>query len=68
MNTGKCPKCNAAISTVKAERVRLSGAGLAFKTFSCLCPSCSVVLGVQIDSYSLQADAVSQILKAVGKD
>lgn len=64
-NTGKCPKCEKAISSLKIEQVPASTGvgGTEWKAISFCCKSCGVVLSVQIDPVAIKAD----ILNALGK-
>jgi len=60
MNTGKCPKCDAPVLTVKT--VQITSEPLPGKqpheVVSYLCPSCNAVLGVNLMPTPLQQEAL----------
>ena len=65
INSGKCPKCENNISSVKIEEVPASIGigGVEWKAISFCCKSCNTVLSVQIDPIAIKTD----ILNALGK-
>jgi hypothetical protein len=60
-NTGKCPKCEKAISKVTVESVAIQGANTSYKGVSYVCQSCGCVLGVEIDPLALNADLLKKL-------
>lgn len=68
INTGKCPKCNSIVRSVKIEDVDVMvGFESAWRGISYCCPSCSAVLSVQIDPVALKTDTVNDIIKGLHK-
>ncbi len=65
INSGKCPKCEKTISSVKIEEVTASIGigGSDWNAISYCCKSCNTVLSVQIDPIAIKTD----ILNALGK-
>jgi len=65
INIGKCPKCENLVSRVKIELVDASVAfgQTKWNAISCLCPSCNMILSIQIDPVAIMNDT----LKAIGK-
>ena len=61
-----CPKCEAPVLYVNLEAVPVHEAGKAkWKGVSFCCPSCSSVLGVQIDPHALGNDLLQDILEGL---
>jgi len=62
----RCPQCNAALSSAKAESISIDGGtagrwhGVAYT-----CPSCNTFLGVEIDPIALKADIVSEVVDQI---
>jgi len=62
INTGKCPKCEKTISSVKIEAIDIKeGFNNKYLGVSYCCSHCSTVLSVEIDPLALQADLVKKI-------
>jgi hypothetical protein len=63
--TGKCPKCDKAVSSVTLAHVRVSAgiaARAAFHGVSYLCPFCHVILGVGTDPAASKARGTPEAL------
>jgi len=61
VNVGKCPKCGAILSSVTVEALSVKAGRRSRKGVSYVCPSCHVVLGVEIDPIVLRATTVRAI-------
>ena len=59
--TGQCPKCETSISYTDGEHVDIHSGGTKWHGVSFVCPSCRVVLGIQIDPIAMKADIVSEL-------
>ena len=63
-HTGKCPKCEQQVASVKLENVDVrEGLETRWHGVSYLCPHCSTVLSVAIDPIVLKADIINAIAK-----
>lgn len=62
----KCPSCGTSIGTPTMQGVT-TGAfmGTQWKCIAFCCPSCDVVLSVQIDPVALKTDTVNAVLQAL---
>lgn len=62
MNTGKCPNCGVTVDTVKTEPITADAIANAprYEGVSCLCPSCGIVLGVNLVPVTLQQEALEK--------
>lgn len=67
MNNGRCPKCNAPISSVSIESISVKAKPSNWNGVSYLCPSCNCVLSVAIDPIALKSDIVEEILDRLRK-
>ena len=68
MNTGKCPKCDKLLTSVKIEDMKLTvNLTPAWNGVSYICPMCRAILGVSIDPIALKADIVKDVLKGLGR-
>jgi len=67
--TGKCPGCGVVISHVELDSITAGNklVGPLHRAISYRCPSCRVVLSVEIDPIALKRDTVDEILEALGK-
>lgn len=66
INVGKCPNCEATITSVKVEHIDVKqGFQTKFHGVSYLCNSCDVVLSVAIDPISLKVDTVAETVRAL---
>ncbi len=55
INTGKCPKCDARLSSIKVESINLQETpSKSWKGASYVCPNCSAILGVEMDPTALR--------------
>ncbi len=64
---GKCPKCGKNVTKLKISSTTSSidGQSRAFPTVMFCCPSCSSVLGVQIDPVAVMSGTVKGITRAL---
>lgn len=63
-HTGKCQNCQKVIQKVKVEEVEICvGPESLRQGFSYLCPSCSSVLGIQMDPITLNENLKNEILR-----
>jgi hypothetical protein len=67
MANGRCPKCEAPISSVTIETISVKAKPQNWTGVSYLCPSCSCVLSVAIDPIALKNDIVTEILDRLRK-
>lgn len=60
---GKCPKCEKTVSRATIGEIEASvGIGhRRWRAVSFNCPSCSTVLGVQIDPIAIKADIIAEL-------
>ncbi len=66
MNVGKCPKCEATLSSVNIEHVDVSqNFQSRWHGVSYTCPHCRTILSVSIDPISLKADIVKEVAAAL---
>lgn len=64
MNTGKCPKCERTLMSVKVESIDIKvGLQSAYKGASFLCPHCHAILSVGVDPLALKADTIDGVVK-----
>ena len=65
---GKCPKCNAALNSVKIESTDGHEATLEsiLRCFHYLRPFCNYILSVSFDPESLKEAMVEEILSTIG--
>ena len=71
MVSGKCPKCDHAITHARIEGIPLNEPGVIEETLkgvAYLCPHCLSVLSVGIDPLALQNDLIQGVLDALRKD
>lgn len=62
MNSGKCPTCEAPVTSVAIEEVDVTVSSLAHgRGLSYLCPCCRTVLSVSFDPLALKADLVAEL-------
>jgi len=65
---GKCPKCDAVVSSLKLDAVDATFAsGSGFKAVILCCPKCNVILGTQIDPIAVRTDTVNMTAREVFK-
>jgi len=65
---GTCPKCDTPVTRVTIGSVVATVIGGQDRNaISYSCPSCNVVLSVQIDPLLVRTEIVSQILEGLGK-
>lgn len=68
---GKCPACDKPILTLRGGTTDVTFPGGTFKTIVFQCPSCTAVLGAQIDPIALRTDiingTVERLMKALGR-
>lgn len=60
---GKCPKCDHPVRRLQGDGVEITvvaGATLRGLTYSC--PSCSAVLGCQVDPIAIRTDIINGLL------
>ena len=63
IHVGKCPRCDKTITRVIVETIGIGDFMTdRYKGVTYHCPSCNVVLGVQMDPISLRADTVNELL------
>ena len=67
MANGRCPKCEAPISSVTIETISVKAKPQNWTGVSYLCPSCSWVLSVAIDPIAIRTDIVEQIVNALAR-
>jgi hypothetical protein len=70
LRTGKCPKCEKVLQSVKLEQIDVSVNPLTGPTWngaSYVCPHCGAILSVGLDPVALKADTVKEVLKGLGK-
>ncbi len=66
--TGKCPKCEKLVTTVKTESVTVGTAFQPqFRGLGLTCPYCQTILGVSIDPISLKVDTVNEVMERLKK-
>ncbi|SEP07673.1 class IV adenylate cyclase [Aquisalimonas asiatica] len=62
--TGKCPKCESVVSSVRIEDVDGKvGFQSKWHCISYCCPSCNTVLGVQMDPVALKTDTINGVVE-----
>jgi hypothetical protein len=66
---GKCPKCDKPVGVVNFNGVdaRESFGMNSWKAVTFTCPSCTAVLGVQIDPIAIKTDIVKDLVKLLRK-
>ena len=63
---GKCPSCGNMVAGLNGDGVEVYfSQGNSFKAVTYSCPSCSVVLGCEIDPVALRTDIVNMTAEAV---
>jgi hypothetical protein len=68
MNTGKCPKCEKLLTSVKIEPIDVQqGFQTAWHGVSLSCPWCRAILSVSIDPIAIKTDIVNEVVKALRK-
>ena len=62
INSGKCPKCEKVLTSVKIEKIDVA-LNLQSKWLgvSYVCPHCSTILSVGIDPIALKTDLVNEL-------
>ena len=69
INIGKCPSCGTIIGNVILENVTVNvGFSPAYNGVSYVCPSCNIVLGIQMDPIALNADLSDEIIEKIKGD
>ena len=69
MNSGKCPKCQEIVDSVRIEDVDINlGPGMNWRGVSYCCPSCDTVLSVQLDPVALKTDIINVIIEELRRD
>jgi predicted Zn finger-like uncharacterized protein len=66
-HSGKCPHCQATISSVKVETITIKGGDQSYKGVTYVCPHCHAVISVSMDQIALNGDLVTRLLKALHK-
>ena len=62
MNSGKCPKCEKVLNSVKIEKIDVSlNLQPKWLGVSYVCPNCSTILSVGIDPIALKTDLVKEL-------
>jgi hypothetical protein len=56
---GKCPACGQAVLTLSGGATDVTFPGGVYKTIVFQCPSCTAVLGAQIDPVALKTDIIN---------
>jgi hypothetical protein len=58
----KCPKCESLLSNVNIEEMPAhTKSKREWKAIAFVCPSCSTILGTQIDPHAMDTDLLSKI-------
>ena len=67
--SGKCPKCEKLVQRARIDDISLSaGPGQTeWRGNAYVCPSCSTILGCEIDPIAIRTEIVSMILKGLGR-
>ncbi len=66
IRSGKCPKCDKILTSVKIENVDVKlGMSNAWHGVSYSCPYCRAILSASIDPVALKTDIVKEVVKAV---
>ena len=69
MNSGKCPKCEEIVSSVRIEDIDINlGPAIDWQGVSYCCPSCdtvlcNTVLSVQLDPVALKTDIINVLVE-----
>lgn len=64
LNSGKCPKCEEIVSSVRIEDIDINlGPAIDWQGVSYCCPSCDTVLGVQLDPVALKTDIINVLVE-----
>lgn len=65
----KCPSCNAPILHARFKPIesRQSFGTVKLNSNAHCCPSCDIVLSVEVDPIALMSDTVNKIMKRLGK-
>lgn len=64
INRNKCQHCEAQITKVEVEDVRICIAGReTWKGYSYACPSCRSILSVEMNPQSLKIDLLNELVK-----
>jgi len=67
INTGKCPKCEKLITSVKIEHIDINEVFQPrWHGVSLVCPMCSTILGVSIDPIAIKGDIIAEINRKLG--
>lgn len=66
----KCPKCEASVSDLRYQSVKLqpppfAGVTTVWLGVACLCPRCDTILGAQIDPVALKSDLKDELFAAL---
>lgn len=56
---GKCPACGNAVLSLRGGATDVTFPGGTFKTIVFQCPTCTAVLGAQIDPIALRTDIIN---------
>ncbi len=65
---GKCPKCERVLNAIQGGHVTIKvPLGAQFHGISYNCPSCQIILGVQIDPVALKTDIINELLSKLGR-
>ncbi len=62
---GKCPGCGRGLGHVFGDNVKINTPAGQWEGISYKCPSCSCVVGCQIDPIAIKSDIVDEILRAL---
>ena len=64
INTGKCPKCEKVVTSVRIEDVNVAvGFQPKWQGIAYCCPSCNTMLSVQIDPVALKTDIINGVIE-----
>jgi hypothetical protein len=61
----ECHKCGRKLTTVHIDAVSVRGGRHQWNGAAYACPSCNVVLGVEIDPIALKADIVAEVVDQI---
>jgi phage FluMu protein Com len=68
IHTGKCPKCDEVMPTIKIQGVTAKELfGASWNAISYQCPKCDTVLSVEMDPVALKSDIVNEVAKRLGR-
>ncbi len=65
---GKCPKCESVLNAIQGGHITINvPLGAKFHGISYTCPSCQIILSVQIDPVALKTDIINELLSKLGR-